>query len=84
MKMPSIERYQIKKTKLSERATIVKEFLTILNAARKPPFKPLTPARVAMLLAPIKTKDLYGFLAECKDSSNFSKYFWWSCSPKKH
>jgi len=65
-----------KETKLSERATILKEFLTILNAERKPPYKPLTPARLGMMLAPIKTKDLYAFMADCKYASHFSKYFW--------
>lgn len=68
----------------SERASIVKEFIEILNNSRKPPFKPLTPARIGMLLSPIKTKDLYSFLADCKNAKNFSSYFWWSCDKSKH
>lgn len=82
----SFQKYQIKKPEkvLNERAALVKEFLDTLNADRKPPFKPLTPARVGMLLAPVKTKDLYAFLADCKYAKNFSSYFWWSVNPKKH
>lgn len=74
----------------NERATILQEFLEILNRERKPPYKPLTPARLGMMLAPVKTKDLYTFLADCKyaasnkPSGAFSKYFFWSCNPKKH
>lgn len=72
----------------SERATILEEFLKILNSERKPPYKPLTPARLGMMLAPVKTKDLYTFLGECKYSASnkpfgtFSKYFWY-CFKKK-
>jgi len=67
----------------SERATILQEFLEILNSERKPPYKPLTPARLGVMLAPVKTKDLYTFLADCKyfasnkSSGAFSRYFWW-------
>lgn len=61
----------------SERGELIGIFLETLNADRKPPFKPLTAARVGMLLSPIKTKDLHAFLADCKYASNFSKYFWW-------
>lgn len=66
-----------KAVRTSERAEILKEFLTILNANIKPPYKPMTPARLGMMLAPVKTKDLYTFLADCKYASNFNSYFWW-------
>lgn len=71
--------YQVKKTatSLNERQALLKEFLDTLNADRKPPYKPLTPGRIGMMLAPIKTKDLYSFLADCKYAGNFSRYFWW-------
>lgn len=66
-----------KVVRTSERAEILKEFLTILNANIKPPYKPMTPGRLGMMLAPVKTKDLYTFLAECKYAKNFNSYFWW-------
>lgn len=85
MQMPDIAKYQQVKTKLNERQSLIKEFLDRLNAERdSSKFKPLSAARIAMLLAPISTKDLYVFLGSCKDAQSFSKYFWWSVNPKKH
>lgn len=68
----------IKPKNLSERALLLKEFLEIINSQTNPPYKPLTPARLGMLLAPIKTKDLYVFLSRCKEAKSFAKFFWWS------
>jgi hypothetical protein len=66
-----------KKRTISERATLIGQFLEILNADRnKSGFPPLKAARLAMMLSPIKTKDLYAFLADCKYASHFSKFFW--------
>jgi len=63
----------------------VGQFLEALEAQRDPKYKPLTAARVAMLLSQLKTlAELEGFYEECKQSSHFSKHFWWSCNPKKH
>lgn len=77
-----------KKGANSERATILEDFLKVLNRNIKPPYKPVTPARLGMLLRYTPTKDLYTFLAECKYNDNkpngFEKYFWWSVNPKKH
>lgn len=87
MEKLDFSKYQPKppvKSKISnERQEILKEFLTILNSAVKPPYKPMTPARLGMMLAPVKTKELYVFLADCKYASNFSKYFWYSFKSKK-
>lgn len=68
----------------SERATILQEFLEILNSERKPPYKPLTPARLGMMLAALDTRELYVFLAELKQSKHFSKSFWWRMNPKNY
>ncbi len=66
-----------KAIRTSERAEILKEFLMHLNANIKPPYKPMTPARLGMMLAPMETKYLYIFLADCKYAKNFNSYFWW-------
>lgn len=84
MEKINFSKYQIKKpeTKLNERQALLKEFLDTLNADRKPPYKPLTPARLGMMLRFVKTKDLHAFLADCKYATNFSKYFWYSFKKK--
>lgn len=81
-----LNEYKIpKKSKVrSERGELIGKFLEKLNASRVgkidkktgKEFKPLTAARVGMLLAPVKTKDLYSFFADCEYASNFSAYFW--------
>lgn len=74
----SMDRFKKKPEKvLSERATLLKEFLDTLNADRKSPYKPLTPARLGAMLRFIKTKDLHAFLADCKYAPHFQKYFWY-------
>jgi hypothetical protein len=78
MNLPDISKYKEPKTKLNERQALLKEFLDILNSDRGK-YPPIQPGRLGMLLAPIKTKDLYSFLAECKYATNFSKFFWWRC-----
>lgn len=64
-------------TKLNERQALIKEFHDILSkdwdAAK---YGDLKAKRIAIMLSPVKTKDLYSFLAECKYASNFSKYYW--------
>ena len=62
----------------NERQLVLKEFLDILNAERKPPYKPLSPARLGMMMRFMTTSQMKTFLADCKYSNNFSKYFWWS------
>lgn len=62
----------------SQRGELIGMFLEKLNVDRKPPFKPLTPARVGMMLSPIKSvADLRAFYGECSASSHFGKYFFW-------
>lgn len=68
----------------SERSELVGKFLEKLNTSRVgqidkktgKEFKPLTAARVGMLLAPVETKALYAFFADCEYSNNFSAFFW--------
>ncbi len=86
MKKLEFTQYQIpevKKSKITnERQALIKEFLDTLNASRKEPYKPLTAARLGVMLAPVDTKALYTFLADCKYAKNFSSYFWWSFKRK--
>lgn len=79
MEKISFQNYQPPQSKkrTSERAELLKQFLEVLNAQRDlEKYKPLTPARLGMLLAPVTTKNLYVFLADCRFASHFSKYFW--------
>lgn len=73
-----LSKYQNKpKTKISQRAEIVGMFLEKLNSERGK-YPPLKPARIAMLLSPIKeVSNLRAFFGECNNSKNFASYFWW-------
>lgn len=62
----------------NERQYVLKQFLDRLNLDRKPPYKPLTPARLGTMLRFVETSAMKQFYDECKDAKNFSKYFWWS------
>lgn len=67
-----------KKSAGSERAEVIGMFLEKLNAERGGVFKPLTAARVGMMLRFIKSaKDLRAFYSECLNATSFSKYYWW-------
>jgi len=72
-----------KKKITNERQSIIKDFLDILNASRKAPYKPLTAGFVASKMSMLGTQQLRIFFSECKYSKNFSKYWWWSINPKK-
>jgi len=80
-----LEKYQPKqKSKItSERQLVIKEFLEKLNLDRKPPYKPLTPARIGMMMRFMTTSQMKIFLADCKYANNFSKYYWWSFKKNK-
>lgn len=62
----------------NERQLIIKEFLDRLNADRKPPFKPLTPARIGIMMRFMTTSQMKQFYGECNYAKHFSKFFWWS------
>ena len=82
----SLKTYQIQKPKKkgSERAEIVGMFLERLNAERGT-FKPLTAARVGMMLSVFKTTgEMRQFYGSCNDAKCFSKYFFWSLNPKNY
>lgn len=76
----------------TERGELLKEFLAPINISRvSNKFKPITIARVSMLLPKeIPTKDLYTLLSKCKDSGNrsknynegFAKRFYYEIKPK--
>lgn len=77
MKLPDISKYQKPKTKLNERQSVIKEFYDTLKAGwDESKYGELKARRIAIMLAPVKTKELYAFLADCKYASHFSKYFW--------
>lgn len=73
----------------SERGELLKQFLDRLNPPRVgvkdkngKPLKPLTPARLGMLLRFMDKQQLYAFYAELKQAKNFSKSFWWRVQGK--
>lgn len=68
----------------NQRQYWVKQFVDTLNSYVTPPYKPVNPKRIAVLLSPIKTENLGMFYGECNYSKHFAKFFYWSCNPKKH
>jgi len=81
-----LSKYQIKaKSKInSERQLIIKDFLDRLNQERKPPHKPLTPARLGMLLSLMTVSQMKTFYADCNYAKHFSKYFWYKLNPNNY
>jgi len=75
-----LNNYQLpKKSNISnERQLILQDFLDRLNADRKPPYKPLTPARVGMMMRHMSVSEMKAFFASCKDAKHFSKFYWYS------
>lgn len=73
------EKYKIpeKKTITNERQLLIKDFLDKLNSEREPPYKPLSPARVGMLLRYCTNQQLKQFYSDCNYAKHFSKYFWY-------
>lgn len=73
-----LSKYKIKKTKITnERQMWVGKFLERINSERSPIYKPITPARMGMLLSQMTTSQLKMFYGDCNDAKHFSKYFWW-------
>jgi hypothetical protein len=74
-----LSKYQIPKqqTITNERQLIIKDFLDRLNSEIKPPYKPITPARLGMMLSPCTVSQLKQFYGDCNYAKNFAKYFWW-------
>lgn len=70
----------------SERAEIVKKFVTRLNQERTANgFKELPASFYAIKMAEagLKTNsDIYWFYRYCEDAKNFSKTWWWSLKAK--
>ncbi|MFA6790419.1 MAG: hypothetical protein WCR65_02475 [Parcubacteria group bacterium] len=73
-----LSNYKIKKTKITnERQMWIGKFLDRINAERRHPYKPITPARMGMILSPMNLSQIKAFYGECNDARHFSKYFWW-------
>ena len=69
----------------SERAELLQNFLDRLNAERGN-YKPLTAARLSMMLSDSQLKtnsDIYAFYRQCQNARHFSKFFWYSLRTKK-
>ena len=78
------ENYEVKKTDItanSEWAEWVGKFTDRLNEDRGK-YKPLTPRRVAMLLAPHKG-DIHYLWSLCDNSKCFGKKFWYYAKAQK-
>lgn len=54
----------------TERGELLLEFQKHLNINRTGKYKPLSIARVGMLVAHIPTEDLYYFMSICRDAGN--------------
>lgn len=80
MQLPSLKSIKERKepkAPRSERGEVIGMFLEKLNADRGK-YPPLTAARVAMMLSPIKSvKDLRAFYGECLYHKNFAVWFWY-------
>lgn len=73
------------KSPRSERGELIGLFLERLNNDRLgSKYKPLTAARVGMMLRFLKTPDLRAFFRECEYAGNFSKFFWWRFKEAKN
>lgn len=79
------------KSRETERGELQKEIMETINIGRKGTiYKPLSMARVGMLIQHIPTKDLYYVISVCKDAGNrsnnyhqgFSKKFFYEIKAK--
>lgn len=80
-----LSNFKINQSKITnERQLLIKDFLERLNAERGKDYKPLTPARVGMLLRFMTIAQLKDFYSECKNAHHFSKYFWYKLNPNNY
>ena len=74
--LPEVKRFN-RKEDLSQRASLIKEFLERLNKEREgTTWKPLTARAVAVKLGHLDTWDIGIFLAKCKEAKSFTGCFW--------
>ena len=67
----------------NERQLILKDFLDILNPARKSTgYKPLTGAGIGVKLAHMSNQDLKWFYKKCCNAKSFGGCFWGSLKNK--
>lgn len=92
MQLDLFTKYQLQtKSNITERGELMKELLETINQTRTGTFKPISMARMGMILQGIPTDALYALLSKCKDSGNraphyatgFSKRFWFEIKPQK-
>lgn len=66
----------------SERATLLKDFIDVLNSERvSSGFKPLSKKFYAVKMSHLSVSDMYAFYSECKHAKSFSKFWWWALKP---
>lgn len=76
-----IKEYELPKSKAtSPRASVVEEFVDIINKERiGTKYEPVTGKTIALMTSHLSLQDLFWFLSSCKDykkrSGSFSKYF---------
>lgn len=80
-----MERFSVvEKNRGSQRGEMLDKFLARLNPSRVAAgYKPLSHARIAVLVSHIPTEDLYAFYKQCEASQlPFSAYFHWAIKAK--
>lgn len=94
MQVSLFDKYQTQTpSKATERGELLKEIMEVINLTRSQSgiYKPLTIARMGMLVAHIPVEDIYYLLSVCKDAGNraphyatgFSKCFFYQIRPQK-
>ena len=74
----SMSRFRVVETKTSERAELLKPFIERLTASSKRAgYKPMSKARICMLMAYIDTKELHAFYKVLDNSPNFGAIWNW-------
>lgn len=94
MQVSLFDKYQTQTpSKATERGELLKDMMEVINLTRSMSgiYKPLTMARMGMLVAHIPVEDLYYLKSVCTDSGNraphfatgFSKRFFFEIKPQK-
>jgi len=81
----NLPEFKQEKSRKTERGELMTYFRQRLNASRiEIGMKPLSMARIGMLVQGIPTDDLYYLKSVCDKAKHFSKKFWWEINPKNH
>ncbi len=74
----------VQKTKITnERQVVLGDFLEKLNQDRGV-YKPLTAARLGMMMRHMSTSEMKTFYGELKSCQSFSKSFWYKMNKKNY